>query len=556
MLVACQCHAYIKHIHRRNVGYSGQLPGRSVSSQRSGRIPTFSRTVMTERSLIKKSATELRQLMGSKQISPVELLEACIARIEEVNPAVNAVTATCFERARTEAAAAEKAVLAGEALGLLHGLPIGIKDLEETEGLLTTYGSAIYRNNIPAQDNKLVARLRAAGAIVVGKTNVPEMGAGANTRNTVWGATGNPFDARLNAGGSSGGSAAALAVDMLPLCSGSDTGGSLRIPAAKCGVYGFRPSPGLVPSQRKLLGWTPISVVGPMGRSMEDVILQLKATVGLDTSDPLSYPTSAADFNAPGEVDLSTLRVAYTEDFGVCDVDNDIRKVFRAKIAAMRPFFRECEELRFDAGDAHRCFDVIRAESFVAGFEAAYRRDPASLGPNTRANYELGAAMGLADTAWAHAEQTRFFRRFQSLYEQYDLILSPTTPVSPFAWGELYLREVNGVALENYYRWLALTYVVTLATNPALSVPCGTDHKGMPFGLQVVGSFRGDARLLACARSLESAFASRPELARPLPDIEKLMASRVDLTSIAVDAPQANGANAAPLSAAGSAPAV
>jgi amidase len=286
------------------------------------------------------------------------------------------------------------------------------------------------------------------------------------------------------------------------------------------------------------------------------VILQLRATVGLDTSDPLSYPASAADFGALGEVDLSTLRVAYTEDFGVCEVDNDIRRVFREKLAAMRPFFRECEELRFDAGDAHRCFDVIRAESFVAGFEAAYKRDPQSLGPNTRANYELGAAMGLADTAWAHAEQTRFFRRFQSLYENYDLILSPTTPVSPFAWSELYLKEVNGVALENYYRWLALTYVVTLATNPALAIPCGTDHKGMPFGLQAVGSFRGDTRLLACARALESAFASRPELARPLPDIEKLMATRVDLTSIAVDAPQANGAIAAPQSAAGSAPAV
>ena len=499
---------------------------------------------MTERTLTSRSATELRRLIGSKQISPVELLEACIGRIADINPHINAVTATCFERARKEALAAEKAVLAGQALGPLHGLPIGIKDLEETEGLLTTYGSAIYRNNIPAQDNRLVARLRSAGAIVVGKTNVPEMGAGANTRNTVWGATGNPFNPALNAGGSSGGSAAALAVDLLPLCSGSDTGGSLRIPAAKCGVYGFRPSPGLVPSQRKLLGWTPISVVGPMGRSMEDILLQLSATVGLDTSDPLSYPASAADFAAPGEVDLSTLRVAYTEDFGVCEVDNQIRDVFRAKIAAMRPLFRECEALQFDAGQAHRCFDVIRAESFVAGFEAAYRRDPQSLGPNTRANYELGAAMGLADTAWAHAEQTRFFRRFQSLYEHYDLILSPTTPVSPFAWSELYLKEVNGVALENYYRWLSLTYVVTLATNPALAMPCGVDHKGMPFGLQVVGSFRGDARLLACASALERAFASQPELARPLPDLDRLRASRIDLKSIAVDAPEAAGAGA------------
>ncbi|MBW8722638.1 MAG: amidase, partial [Polaromonas sp.] len=205
--------------------------------------------------LVTLSAVELRRLIGARQVSPVELLEACIARIEAVNPFVNAVTATCFERARAEAKAAERDVLQGRPLGLLHGLPMGVKDLEATEGLLTTLGSALYRNHVPAADNVLVARLRAAGAIVAGKTNVPELGAGANTRNAVWGATGNPFDPRLNAGGSSGGSAAALACDMLPVCTGSDTGGSLRIPAALCGVVGFRPSPGLVPSSRKPLGW-------------------------------------------------------------------------------------------------------------------------------------------------------------------------------------------------------------------------------------------------------------------------------------------------------------
>jgi amidase len=193
----------------------------------------------TDDSLVVLSAVELRRLIETKQISPVELLEACIARIEAVNPFVNAVTATCFERARSEARAAERAVLEGRPLGLLHGLPMGVKDLEATEGLLTTLGSPLYRDHVPMADNVLVARLRAAGAIVVGKTNVPELGAGANTRNEVWGATGNPFDPRLNAGGSSGGSAAALACDMLPVCTGSDTGGSLRIPAALCGVVGL-----------------------------------------------------------------------------------------------------------------------------------------------------------------------------------------------------------------------------------------------------------------------------------------------------------------------------
>lgn len=497
---------------------------------------------MTDKNLVEQSAVSLRRLIGRKEISPVELLDACIARIEEINPYINAVTATCFERAREEAVLAEKDVLAGKALNLLHGLPVGIKDLEETAGLLSTFGSPIYRGHVPAHDNAIVARLRAAGAIVVGKTNVPEMGAGANTRNTVWGATGNPFNPALNAGGSSGGSAAALAADLLPICSGSDTGGSLRIPAAKCGVVGFRPSPGLLPSQRKLLGWTPISVVGPMGRTMEDVVLQMRACVGLDASDPLSYPASADEFSLTNEIDLSTLRVGYTEDFGLCEVDNGIRQLFREKIAAMRPLFKSCEELKLDLGDAHRCFDVLRAESFVAGFEAAYKRDPGSLGPNTRVNYEMGAAMSLVDTAWASAEQTRLFRRFQALFDSYDLILAPTTPVSPFPWTDLYLKEVNGIALENYYRWLSLTYVVTLATNPALSLPCGVDHKGMPFGLQVVGGFRRDAHLLACATAMEHAFAANPALRRPRPDLDRLKRSEVDLKSIVTHPPLLDGA--------------
>src|SRR5436853_1000401 len=268
--------------------------------------------------LLALSSVEMRRRIGSKEISPVELLEAAIARIEALNPAVNAIVATDFVRARKIAMGAESAAHKGEQLGLLHGLPTGIKDLHETAGLLTTYGSPLYRSHVPAQDAAMVALVRKAGAIILCKTNVPEFGAGANTRNVVWGATGNPFNPDLNAGGSSGGSAAALACDMLPVCTGSDTGGSLRIPAAKCGVVGFRPSPGVVPSVRKLLGWTPISVVGPMGRTVEDACLQLAASAGMHPGDPLSYPLDAASFQKPADVDLSRLRVAWTEDFGAC----------------------------------------------------------------------------------------------------------------------------------------------------------------------------------------------------------------------------------------------
>jgi Asp-tRNA(Asn)/Glu-tRNA(Gln) amidotransferase A subunit family amidase len=457
----------------------------------------------------------------------VELLEACIARIEAINPHVNAVTATAFTRARAEARAAEAAVLRGDNLGLLHGLPLGVKDLEETAGLLTTYGSPIYRANVPAADNLLVARLRAAGAIVTAKTNVPEMGAGANSFNPVWGATGNPFDPRLNAGGSSGGSACALALDLLPICTGSDTGGSLRIPAAKCGVVGFRPSPGLVPSARRPLGWSPISVVGPMGRSVADACLQLTASAGVDASDPLSYPVDARAFLNLPPVDLGRLRVGITEDFGCCDVDDDIRTSFRAKVAAMTPLFRSVHTLDFSGDDhafanAHRCFDVLRAVAFVTGMREAYERDPMSLGPNPRSNYELGARMSLLDVSWAEAEQTRLLKRFQSVFDEVDIVLSPVTPVSPFPWSQPHATQVQGRAQANYYRWLALTYVTTLTTHPALSLPCGTDAQGLPFGLQVLGRFRDDLGTLAAGQAMEAAFASHPALARPRPDPARL----------------------------------
>ncbi|WP_175920885.1 amidase [Burkholderia latens] len=487
--------------------------------------------------LVGHPAGELRRLIGAKEISPVELLDACIARIEAVNPAVNAITATCYDAARQAAKDAERKVLAGEPLGLLHGLPMAVKDLEDTAGLLTTYGSPMSRGHVPLHDVVLVERLRAAGAILVGKTNVPELGAGANTRNPVWGATGNPFNPDLNAGGSSGGSAAALACDMLPVCTGSDTGGSLRIPAAKCGVVGFRPSPGLVPNSRRLLGWTPISVVGPMGRNVEETALQLAATAGLSPTDPLGYAVDPSAFTALPAVDLAGLRVGYTEDFGACDVDDDIRAVFRSRIAALGRMVRVCEPVSFELGDAHRAFDVIRAESFVAGLRDAYARNPEDLGPNTRANYEMGAAMTLGDSAWAHAEQTRIFKRFRAAFERYDVIVSPTTPVSPFPWRELYAAQINGRAQENYYRWLALTYVVTLTTHPAISLPCGVDHAGMPFGLQIVGPFRGDLETLAVAHAMEQAFERQAELRRPRPDLSTLARANPALKSIVTAPP-------------------
>ncbi len=493
-----------------------------------------------QQSLVSLSAVELRARIGAKEISPVELLDACFAQIDAINPAINAVTGQCRDRARTEAKAAEKAALDGEPLGLLHGLSTGIKDLEETGGLLTTFGSPQFSGNVPEKDNAMVERVRAAGAVLVGKTNTPEFGAGANTRNPVWGATGSPFNPTLTVGGSSGGSGAALACDMLPVCSGSDTGGSLRIPGAFCGVVGFRPSPGMVPAQQRTLGWTPISVLGPMGRTVADTCLLLAAQVGQHDIDPLSFPVDGADFAAPEPVDLGSLRVGWTEDYGQCPVDDGIRGTLRNKVDAMRHLFRSCDPIEIDFGEADRCFDVIRAVKYVGMYRDAYENDPESLGPNIRANYEIGANMALAEFSWAHEEETRMFRRFQALYQDYDLILSPTVAVSPFPWTDLYVTELEGKTLNNYYHWLALTYYVTLVTNPAIALPCGTDHKDMPFGLQVVGRFRGDKALLNASHAMEQAFERIPELARPRPDLSKLQSPTPELKSI-VTAPPPDG---------------
>ena len=379
---------------------------------------------MSNEELVSLSSVEMRRRIGTKEISPVELLEACLDRIEEVNPAVNAVTAMCVARARKEAKAAETAVRRGEELPLLHGLPTGIKDLEETKDLLTTYGSPLYRDFVPAYDNVMVGRVRAAGAVVVGKTNVPEFGAGSNSRNPVWGATGNPFNPTLNAGGSSGGSAAALATDMLPVCTGSDTGGSLRNPAAFCGVVGFRPSPGMVAVERRAMGWTPISVLGPMGRSRRrHSACSMPRRSASTTPIRSRFPIDGDAFAEPWPVDLGSLRVAWTEDFGGAPVDKGIRATMREKIKAMKPLFRSLDKVEVDYGEADRCFDVIRAVSFLSRYQDAYTNNRKMLGPNIVANYEIGAKLSLADFAWAHAEQTRIFRTFQELYRDYDLVL-------------------------------------------------------------------------------------------------------------------------------------
>lgn len=465
------------------------------------------------------TATEARRLIGARRLSPVELVSSCIARVEAVDHAVNAMVARDFERSLAAARDAETAVMTGAALGPLHGLPVGVKDLEDTAGLRTTYGSAMFRDHVPQTDQGLVAAIRSAGGIVFGKTNTPEFGAGANTINAVYGATGNPFDPLKSAAGSSGGSAVALATGMVPLATGSDMGGSLRNPAAFCGIVGMRPSAGLVPSEKRQLGASGLSVLGPMARTVPDLALMLGAIGRYDPRDMLAAPL---DPLRVGTVDTGTLRVAFTADFGFAPTSRAVRDLFAARMAQLAPAFAHAEPATPDCAGADDAFAVLRAVNFLAGFGATFRSDPNRLGANIRANVEEGLGYSAADVARAMTIQTRIYQAWQAFFQRYDVLIAPSVTIAPRPWTELFPAEIDGVATRSYYHWLALAYAVTLAGHPSLSLPLGRDDNGMPFGVQIITARHTDAMTIAVAAAIETIAQADPALARPIPDIAAL----------------------------------
>lgn len=478
------------------------------------------------------SAVAARALIGAKKLSARELLESCIHRIDAVDPAVNAMVARDDEAARKAAAAADEATARGDSLGALHGLPVGIKDLENVAGLRTTYGSALYRDFVPKEDQLIVASVRKAGAIIAGKTNSPEWGAGANTRNAVYGATGNPFDPSKSAAGSSGGSGVALATGMVPIATGSDTGGSLRNPAAFNGIVGFRPTPGLVPSDKRALGWSPLSVLGPMARNVPDLCLLLSTMVSDSACDPLATTIHGKavrrpeDFARPATIDLASLKVAVTPDFGFAPTERHISQVFAEKTGAFSHLFHAAEEATPDCAGTDEVFEVLRAVGFLASHLDKVRDTPEMVGPNVRANVEEGLGYSALDVTKAMKHQTVLYDRWQQFFERYDVILSPAVTLSPRPWTELFPAEIDGKATRTYFHWLALAYAVTVVGHPAISLPVGLDRNGMPFGLQIVGPRGGDAKVLAVAAALEAALAGDPLTARPVPDLARLAKAR------------------------------
>ena len=462
-------------------------------------------------------ALSARKLIGHKQLSPVELMKSCLDRISACNEKVNAIVAIDADRAMERARQDEKAVMDGQDLPLLHGLPVAIKDLESVEGLRTTFGSLLFENHVPDEDESSVETIRSAGGNIFCKTNTPEFGAGANTKNRVYGATGNPFNTDLTSAGSSGGSAAALACGMTPLATGSDYGGSLRTPAAYCGVTGFRPSPGMVPIDSSSLRFSPFSVLGPMGRTVEDAHLLLLAQMDINCQDPFSsediysIPTSLVD------TDLSSLRIAYSADLGCSPVDLNIREIFSQRIADICHYFGESFDRAPYMEHVHETFEILRCVSFVAEHQSQLEQSRDLLGPNVIDNTERGQQYSLKDVAWAHTQQAEIYDRFQRYFDDCAILICPTAAVSPFPHKQLTVTEINGEEMPTYMRWLSLAYALTTAVSSVCSIPCGVDHRGMPFGLQIVGPKGADALVLEVAHSLQIACETNPSTSRPVP---------------------------------------
>jgi amidase len=449
------------------------------------------------------SARRLRAAVAARELSATEVVSAHLERIEQVNPRVNAIVTLVPERALAEAAALDAAAANGRPPGLLAGLPIAVKDLNDTAGIRTTYGSPIYVDHVPVADGLIVQRLRGAGAIVVGKTNTPEFGAGSHTFNEVFGTTRNPYDVTRSAGGSSGGAAAALAAGMTPIADGSDLGGSLRNPASFCNVVGLRPAPGRVPSPESNDGWSPMSQLGPMARDVGDLTLLLAALAGPDPRDPLALDAAfPAGLDVPET--LEGIRVAWSETVDGLPVEPAVTAALRGARAALVGLGADVSDLEPDLEGADEVFETYRSLAFGHGHAEDARSHPELIKEEVLADVRRGEALTVGDVLRAADLRTELFRRTVGLLERFDLLALPTAQVVPFDVELRWPAEVAGMAMERYYTWMRSCSRITSTTLPALSLPAGFTPEGLPVGLQLVGRHRGEARLLSLAAALEA----------------------------------------------------
>jgi amidase len=455
--------------------------------------------------LIRKSARDVVRLLAKGEVSPLELIDIAAERIAATDGAINALPTRCYDRARDHAKRLMQRKAANPGSGYLHGLPIAIKDLIEVKGVRTTRGSPIFADHVSTHSDILVERLEANGGVVIGKSNTPEFGAGAQTFNEVFGTTKNPWNTALTPAGSSGGAAAALAAGQVWLAHGSDLGGSLRTPASFCGVVGLRPSPGRVANGPRALPFETLSVQGPMGRDVGDTALLLDAMVGQHPLDPISQPAPATPFLAAVDNPERPKRVAFSADLGgIMPVAAEVREICTRAAMSFAQLGADVVEDGIDFADAETTFQTLRAAYF------AYARAPLlashrdQLKPEVIWNIEQGLKLTTDDIGRAERARGALYQRTVAFFERCDLLLSPTAVAPPFSHQQRYLTEVEGRQFPSYVSWIIATFALTLTGCPAISLPCGFTRSGLPVGMQIVGPPRGEAKVLAAAKLFES----------------------------------------------------
>lgn len=460
--------------------------------------------------LWENDAITLAGMLRSRDVSAREVIAAHIGRIEAADGAVNAVVTRCFEQAMAKASAADQALAQGEGPGLLHGLPVAHKDLVDTAGIRTTYGSPLFAEHVPERDELVVSRMSGAGAISLGKTNVPEFGAGSHTVNRVFGATRNPYELSRSAGGSSGGAAAALAARMVCLADGSDLGGSLRNPASFCNVVGLRPSPGRVPRWPVTDPADTLGVEGPMARTVADVALLLAVQSGPDPRAALALDAPPPQLAEPGDVrrllaqDPSGLRVAWSADLGL-PVDHAVRATLAPARTVLADLGCQVSDATPDLAGGDEVFRTWRALRFATAFGPLLRADPGSLGPNVAWNTERGLELTVADLSRATTLWAALADRISAFFTEFDVLACPVSQVPPFAVDLDWVHEIDGVPQETYLDWMRSAYLISVTGLPAISVPAGFTPDGLPVGLQLVGRRRADWHLLSIAAAFEAA---------------------------------------------------
>ena len=450
-------------------------------------------------------AIEMARLIRTKKLSAREALTEHLKQIERVNPKVNAIVTLVPEMAAEAAAKADEMQARGAKLGPLHGLPAAHKDLRETRGIRTTYGSPLYRDFIPKENDLIIDRLQAAGAITLGKTNTPEFGAGSQTFNTVFGATHNPWDLTKTCGGSSGGAAVALACGLVPVADGSDTGGSLRNPAAFCNVVGFRPSVGRVPDPKAAFAWSTLSTSGCLGRSVADLAFVLSTISGPDPRAPLSIHEPGALFARPLARSFKGVRVAWFKDLGGAPFDPRVRTIVNGHRATFESLGCIVEEAEPDFSPAEVSFRVLRAWSSANSYGVRLREHPDAFKDTLKGEIEEGLRLSGNDVARAEVAHGQLWRRFQAFLEKYEYFVLPTTQLPPFHISTPYPTEIAGVKFENYIDWMKSCWYISATGNPAASVPGGFTPEGLPVGVQIVGRHQQDFSVLQMAHAFEEA---------------------------------------------------